>query len=88
MGGNMEIKPISNNVNLNSNSPVKKQEESKSEPAAKDRLEISVEAKIFDTASKKVKNLEEIRQKIETKYYNSDEVIQKVAEKILKEISQ
>ncbi|MFO7446334.1 MAG: hypothetical protein R6W90_08205 [Ignavibacteriaceae bacterium] len=83
----MEIKSISNNLNFFNKDAVKKQAENKPE-SSKDRLEISAEAKVFESASKKVPNLEEIRQRIDSKYYNSEEVIQKVAEKILKEISE
>ncbi|NWF90415.1 MAG: hypothetical protein HXY50_13260 [Ignavibacteriaceae bacterium] len=55
------------------------------DPAAKDKIEISAEAKSFITSAG-FKDFSEIRQKIESKYYDSKEVIEKIAEKILKQI--
>lgn len=84
----MEIKPVSGNINLVQNNIVKKQEEQKQDSSPKDRLEISSEAKSLSSATVKGKNLDEIRNKIALNYYNTDEVINKVAEKIIKEISE
>jgi hypothetical protein len=84
----MEIKPVSGNINLVKNNIVKKQEEQKQESSPKDRLEISSEAKTLSSASIKGKNLDEIRSRIASDYYNSDEVISKVADRILKELSE
>ena len=95
----MEIKSLSNSANFYKDNNVvngaKKQHQEIKPDAPKDKIEISAEAKIFESASaknmessKKVKNLLEIQQKIQQGYYNSEEVIRKVAEKILNEISE
>jgi negative regulator of flagellin synthesis FlgM len=86
----MEIKPVSGGIsNLVKNNVVKKQEEQqKQDTSSRDRLEISEEAKSISYASIKDKNVEEIRKKVDSGFYNSDEVINKVADKILKELSE
>jgi len=86
----MEIKPISGGINnLVKNNVVKKQEEQQEqETSSRDRLEISEEAKSISYASIKDKNVSEIRKKVDSGFYNSDEVINKVADKILKELSE
>jgi anti-sigma28 factor (negative regulator of flagellin synthesis) len=87
----MEIKPISgSNINLVKNNIVKKQEEQQKQDtsAARDRLEISEEAKSISSASIKGKNLDDIKSKVESGFYDSDDVINKVADKILKDISE
>lgn len=92
----MDINSISNKINFIKDNAVKKQSEQTSlgkevkQEVPKDRIEISSEAsrlKNVDPASNSVKNLDEIKQNIINKYYDSDQVIDKVADKILKEIS-
>ena len=51
-----------------------------------DKLEISEKTKLLNEGKVAVKDLEVIRAKIESGFYNSDEVISKVADAILKEI--
>lgn len=51
----------------------------------KDKIEISEQAKALHSTSE-AKNLSEIQKKIDSGFYNSEEVISKVADAILKEI--
>ncbi|MCX6150710.1 MAG: hypothetical protein NTX22_09320 [Ignavibacteriales bacterium] len=51
-----------------------------------DKLEISEQAKILNEGKVASKNLEEIKLKIAKGFYNSDEVLSKVADAVLKEI--
>ena len=55
------------------------------ESPVKDKIEISNEARTLQN-SPGVKDLSEVKKRIESKFYNSKEVIEKVAEKILKQI--
>jgi negative regulator of flagellin synthesis FlgM len=82
----MDIKGINNQYQYISN--VKKNKAGKSESeSAKDKLEISGEAKVLSNSQKEeAKKLEEITEKINSKFYDSDEVIEKVADKLLKDI--
>lgn len=50
-----------------------------------DKLDISPEA--MKIASSKTKNLDEINEKLESGFYNSDEVIEKLATALLKEFN-
>ncbi|MFN3695602.1 MAG: flagellar biosynthesis anti-sigma factor FlgM [Ignavibacterium sp.] len=59
----------------------------KKEVQKKDSLEISKEAKELQQKSEQVKDLAAIRQKIKSGFYNSDEVLSKVADRILKELN-
>ena len=87
MKGNMEIKPLSDSLNYLRDASVKKKPVK--EEIARDRIELSSEAtrKMENESASKTKRIEEIQKKIENKFYNSDEVISKVAQKILDEIS-
>jgi len=58
---------------------------SRKENSRGDVFEISKEAKDLIQKTKE-QQLQQIRERIENKFYNSDEVLNKVAEKILKEI--
>ncbi|MBN1301168.1 MAG: flagellar biosynthesis anti-sigma factor FlgM [Melioribacteraceae bacterium] len=79
----MKVNPIISKVFIPSDNTVKA---TKTEaPAPKDKLEISGLAKTMNTASQA--RLQSIKEKMQTGYYNSDAVITKVAEEILKEIS-
>jgi negative regulator of flagellin synthesis FlgM len=77
----MKINPVNNNLYYTNNYNKVKNAEEKL-PA--DKIEISQEAKILQKES--LKNLEQIRQKINSGFYNSDEVLNKVADEIMKEI--
>jgi anti-sigma28 factor (negative regulator of flagellin synthesis) len=51
-----------------------------------DKLQISEQAKLLNEGKVSPKDLEAIRAKIDQGFYNSDEVLSKVADAILKEI--
>lgn len=82
----MEIKPLSNNTYLNKDvAQLKKGKDVEENTRAKDRLELSSEALHIKSDELDLKKLDAIKAKITTKYYDSDEVIGKVADAILKE---
>ncbi|QQS35436.1 MAG: hypothetical protein IPM56_14460 [Ignavibacteriales bacterium] len=81
----MEIKGISNNQYFSKEVNKPKVEQENQNPQ-KDKLEISREAKLLQSNSAETKDLDAIREKIDSKFYNSDEVLNKVAEKILEEL--
>ncbi|MEP0859889.1 MAG: flagellar biosynthesis anti-sigma factor FlgM [Ignavibacterium sp.] len=59
----------------------------KKEVQKKDSLEISKEAKELQQKSEQIKDLSAIREKIKSGFYNTDEVLIKVADRILKELN-
>lgn len=59
----------------------------KKEVQKKDSLEISKEAKELQQKSELIKDLSAIREKIKSGFYNTDEVLNKVADRILKELN-
>lgn len=59
----------------------------KKEVQKKDSLEISREAKELQQKSEQVKDLSLVRERIKSGFYNSEEVLNKVAEKILKDLN-
>lgn len=83
----MEIKGILNNGFTKNPSQAQKVESNKKDSKEqKDRIEISPEARDLAKVEPGSQKLEEIRQKLQNKFYDSDAVVEKVAEKILKEI--
>ena len=85
----MNIKGVGNNVNRYAEL-YKKQEEATSRQAQRktDKLELSDAAKKLKQEGIEPKVFAEVKMKIESGYYNSDEVINKVADEILKNISE
>ncbi len=81
----MEIKGISNNQYFSQEVNKPKVEQENQNPA-KDKLEISEEAKLLQSKKVEDPNLDAIREKIANKFYDTPEVLNKVAEKILEEI--
>jgi negative regulator of flagellin synthesis FlgM len=81
----VEIKGISNSQYFSKevNKPKSDQENEKS---PKDKLEISEEAKVLQSNPAEIKNFEAIKEKIANKFYDSDEVLNKVADKILEDL--
>lgn len=82
----MDIKPLSNSNYYQRDSSGKVSEsKEKSGPESKiqDKLELSDEAKKIQNSAPSIKNLDEIKAKIDSNFYNSDAVISKVADKIL-----
>ncbi len=67
-------------------SEIDKKENLSSASAKFDKVEISEQAKLMNEEKVSAKNLEEIKAKIDSGYYNSDEILTKVADGILKDI--
>ncbi len=80
----MEIKSVLSSV-YKSDDRVKNTASKKENVVKKDKIEISEQAKALQNTSS-TKNLAEIQKKIESGFYNSEKVISKVADEILKEI--
>lgn len=81
----MEIKGISNGplfVNKGKNN----KPEAAQNQDAKDKIEISSEARDMAKVDLSPVRLEEIRDRINSKFYDSDEVLNKIADKVLSEI--
>lgn len=80
----MNIKGVGNNLNRFTEL-YKKQEETTSRQARKqtDKLELSDAAKKLKAEGVDPKRLAEVQSKIDSGYYNTDEVINKVADEIL-----
>ncbi len=83
----MEIKGLGNNFSYTNNISQENKKPETAAPAAQDKIEISKEAKIKNQKSGEIKNLDQIQQKIKDKFYDSDAVINQVANAILKEIN-
>lgn len=89
----MDIKSVSNannNVYLPKDLPQKgKDQKDGQEIKIQDKLEISDEAKnIQNSTSTQQSRLDQISARINSNFYNSDEVTNKVADKIYQEIKQ
>lgn len=79
----MKINPVSNKAFFPADKSVKV---NKSEPVSpKDKIEISGMAKSLKSAGQQ--KIDEVKSRMDSGFYNSDEVISKVADEILKEIS-
>lgn len=85
----MNIKGVGNNVNRYTEL-YKKQEEATSRQAQKktDKLDLSDAAKKLKNEGVDSKDFTEVKMKIDSGYYNTDEVINKVADEILKTFSE
>lgn len=59
----------------------------KKEIQKKDSLEISKEAKELQQKSEQVKDFSLIKERIKSGFYNNDEVLSRVADRILKELN-
>jgi anti-sigma28 factor (negative regulator of flagellin synthesis) len=88
----LKVQGPNNYVNLVSDSQKLSESDSKkvnakltaSKPV--DKLEISEKGKLLNEGKVSVKDLDSIKAKIESGFYNSDEILGKVADAILKEI--
>lgn len=82
----MDIKGINNQYQYSRN--IKQDKIEKSEiRSGRDKLEISDKAKVLNDAQiEETKKIDAIKEKIESGFYDSKEVIEKVAENILKDI--
>lgn len=85
----MNIKGVGNNVNRYTEL-YKKQEEATSRQTQKktDKLDLSDAAKKLKKEGVDSKDFTEVKMKIDSGYYNTDEVINKVADEILKTFSE
>lgn len=82
----MQVNGVGNNINrlheqYKQNS---KKKEVKQKNAA-DKIEISEKAKLLQAKNVDAQDISKVRDKIDNGFYNSDEVLNKVADKILKE---
>ncbi|MDP2365971.1 MAG: hypothetical protein Q8M94_19640 [Ignavibacteria bacterium] len=82
----MEIKGILSSI-YKSDDKFKAPSGKTADATKKDKLEISKQAKALQNKSE-TKNLADIQKKIESGFYNSDLVVSKVADAILKEIGE
>lgn len=83
----MEIKGFSNNQFFVNQAKNKAAETARQQEAKeKDKIEISAEARNLAKTDFSSKRIDEIRQKISSGFYESDEVLNKVADKILSDI--
>jgi hypothetical protein len=80
----MEIRNILSSVYKNDDK-FKKPSDKSPDVTKKDKIEISKQAIAMQNTSG-TKNLADIQKKIDSGFYNSDEVLSKVADSILKEI--
>ncbi len=81
----MNIKGVGNNLNRYTEL-YKKQEEATSRQAQKktDKLDLSDAAKKLKSEGVESKQISEVKSKVASGYYNTDEVINQVADEILK----
>jgi len=85
----VDIKGLGNNLN-NMRDAYNRQKIEKKLAALKpgsDKLEISDAARTIQNSGADLKNIEVIKERVDSNYYNSDEVINKVADAILKELN-
>jgi negative regulator of flagellin synthesis FlgM len=84
----VDIKGLGNNINPIRDAYNRQKIEKKLADAkpGSDKLEISDAARVIQSSSAEMKNVEVIKERINSNYYNSDEVINKVADAILSEL--
>lgn len=81
INGGAYFNPDLNNNNVKRNTP-------DNENVQKDKIEISSKAKELNKIYSVDKDLSKIKERIDSKYYDSDQVISKVADLVLKDIAQ
>ena len=84
----MHIKGVGNNLNK-LHDQYKKHGSTKEakNSSVKDKIEISEEAKLLSAQNVDGHEIEKVRSRIDNGFYNTDEVLNKVAEAILKELN-
>ena len=80
----MNIKGLVPKIFVNDEKP-KVRQNKESENSKRDKLEISPEAKLLQSKSE-VKDLSDVKKRVNNKFYDSKEVVDKIADKILKEL--
>jgi len=82
----MQIRGLSNNpLFVDSSKGKKTNSVQQGEP--KDKIEISTEARDLAKTDTAQQRLEEIKKRVDSKFYDSDAVLNKVADKILDELN-
>jgi len=84
----MQIKPLSNN-NYYSGAKSTQKPESETNSngkAVKDKLELSKEALNIQKSNDQETKMDKIKDRVQNNFYDKDEVVNKVADKILKQI--
>jgi hypothetical protein len=81
----MEIRGLSNNTLFVNNAKGKKSE-SVQEQDSKDKIQISPEARDLAKSELSTQRLEEIKSRIDSKFYDSDVVMNKVVDKLIGEL--
>jgi len=81
----MNIKPINNSISYIPNIESKKKETKDIEKTG-DKLEISQEAMKIKESTGELNKLDAVKSRIQSKFYDSDSVLNTVAEKILKDL--
>ena len=84
----MEIRSVSNDpliTNMNQNKKVDSDLQPLQDPN-KDKIEISAEGRTMATTELSSERLEQIRNRINSNFYNSNEVLSKVTDKVLSDI--
>lgn len=83
----MQIKPVNNSPYYTREVPGKNSDPKESgENKIKDKLELSEEAKNIQKTQGDNTNMDTIKERIKNKFYDSQDVVNKVADNILKEI--
>jgi hypothetical protein len=80
----VKVSGLNNNINLNRKVESQNVKKENNKVVNGDKFEISEEAKTLQ--NQKVKDPEMIKQRIADKFYDTDEVLNKVASEILKEL--
>ncbi len=82
----MEIEAVSNNLFFPNSAENNSKQEIKSSEQKQDKFGISERAVQLSKASSDSMNIEEIKNRINARFYDSDEVIREISSQILKEI--
>jgi len=82
----MELKPITG-TSIRTDSTTSSKSTGKAKASASDKIEISAEAKKMSVSAVEGKDFNQINERIKNNFYNTDEVITKVATAILKLLS-
>ncbi len=82
----MDVKSVTNNLYTHNNIENNQKRDNKKATDKTDKLEISDKAKEMNKLNKNDASIEEYRQKIANKFYDSDELVKKISTEILKEI--
>jgi hypothetical protein len=82
----MNVKSVTNNLYISNNTENSKKRDSEGPVDKVDKAEISEKAKEMSRLNPEDKDIESYRQKVLNKFYDSEEVINKISSEILKEV--